>query len=282
MKRRSFPDSDVSRFFHSSSGASRFTNDASLIGDVSQTTSAAFLSIREEGIQEDSMDTASLLNGLRFVDSFFPSGGYAFSSGLEAAVQGGAVQNGEELSRYVVETLTTGMGEREAVVVGLAHEAYLSGSLGIAFKADHDLEAMQLGRESRTASRQMGRQVIRLAADQLASHPVIETYLAAVEADRTPGHLAVAIGLTLATAGWSKEDTIAAFLYQTATGFVAAAMKLMPLGQREGQRLLESWLEVIERVSHKAAHENVLQSWSPIQDIYAMRHSRLESRLFRS
>ena len=228
------------------------------------------------------MNTRSLLNGLRFVDSFFPSGGYAFSSGLEAAVQGGAVRNGEELSRYVVESLTTGLGEREAVVVGLAHEAYVSGSLGIAFEADRELEAMKLGRESRIASRQMGRQVIRLAADQRGRQLLIDDYLAAVEAERTPGHLAVAVGLTLASAGWSKEDTIASFLYQTATGFVAAAMKLMPLGQREGQRLLESWLEVIERVSRNAVDRHVLQSWSPVQDIYAMRHSRLESRLFRS
>ncbi|THJ16891.1 MAG: hypothetical protein CAF45_016945, partial [Nitrospira sp. CG24E] len=100
--------------------------------------------------------------------------------------------------------------------------------------------------------------------------------------ERVPGHLAVSFGLTLAAAGWSKEDAIAAFLYQAATGFVAAAMKLLPIGQREGQRFLESWLQVIERVSHNAAHQRVLQSWSPIQDIYAMRHSRLESRLFRS
>ena len=228
------------------------------------------------------MDTLSLLNGLRFVDSFFPSGGYAFSSGLEAAVQGGAVRNAEELSHYVVELLTTGIGEREAVVVGLAHDGSVSGILKIAFKADRELEAMKLGRESRTASRQMGRQVIRLAANQHARHLLIEDYLAVVEAEQTPGHVAVSLGLTLAAAGWSKEDTIAAFLYQTATGFVAAAMKLMPIGQREGQRLLESWLEVIERVSHKAAHQPVLQSWSPVQDIYAMRHSRLESRLFRS
>ena len=197
-------------------------------------------------------------------------------------MQGGAVRNAEELSRYVVESLMTGMGEREAVIVGLAHKAYASGVLDMAFKTDKELEAMKLGRESRTASRQMGRQVIRLAADQLARRPLIEEYLAAVEAEQTPGHLAVTVGLTLAAAGWSKEDTIAAFLYQTATGFVAAAMKLLPLGQREGQRLLESWLEVIEPISHKAAHQQVLQSWSPIQDIYAMRHSRLESRLFRS
>ena len=228
------------------------------------------------------MNTLSLLKGLRFVDSFFPSGGYAFSSGLEAAVQGGAVRDAEELSRYVVESLTTGMGEREAVAVGMAHEAYVSGVLETAFNADRELEAMKLGRESRTASRQMGRQVMRLAADQRARQPLIEEYLAAVEAEQTPGHLAVTVGLTLAAAGWSKKDTIAAFLYQAATGFVAAAMKLLPIGQREGQRLLECWLGVIEPISLKAAHQQVLQSWSPIQDIYAMRHNRLESRLFRS
>ncbi len=228
------------------------------------------------------MNTLGLLKGLRFVDSFFPSGGYAFSSGLEAAVQGGGVRNAEELSRYVVELLTTGIGEREAVAVGWAHDAFVSGILDLALKTDRELDAMKLSRESRTASRQMGRQVIRLAATQQARQPLIEDYRAAVEAEQTPGHLAVTVGLTLAAAGWSKEDTIASFLYQAATGFVAAAMKLMPLGQRGGQGLLESWLAVIEQVSHDAARQRVLQSWSPIQDIYAMRHSRLESRLFRS
>ena len=228
------------------------------------------------------MNTLSLLKGLRFVDSFFPSGGYAFSSGLEAAVQGGAVRNAEELSRYVVELLTIGIGEREAVAVGLAHEAYLSGSLESAVEADRELEAMKLGRESRTASRQMGRQVMRLAVEQATKHPLLEEFLAAVEQERTPGHLAVTLGMTLAAAGWSTEDSIAAFLYQTATGYVSAAMKLLPVGQKEGQRLIDSWLDVIQQVSQRAAQQRVFRSWSPVQDIYAMRHSRLESRLFRS
>jgi urease accessory protein len=228
------------------------------------------------------MNTLSMLKGLRFVDSFFPSGGYAFSSGLEAAVQGGAVRNAEDLSRYVVELITTGIGEREAVAVGLAHEAYLSGSLESAVEADRELEAMKLGRESRTASRQMGRQVMRLAVEQATKHPLLEEFLAAVEQERTPGHLAVTLGMTLAAAGWSKEDSIAAFLYQTATGYVSAAMKLLPVGQKEGQRLIDSWLDVIQQVSQRAAQQRVFRSWSPVQDIYAMRHSRLESRLFRS
>jgi len=228
------------------------------------------------------VDTLSLLQGLRFVDSFFPSGGYAFSSGLEAAVQGGAVRNAEELSRYVAEVLTTGIGEREAVAVGFAHDACVSGVMNLAFETDRELDAMKLGRESRLASRQMGRQVIRLAAEQSIRHPLLEEFLTAVEAERTPGHLAVTIGMTFAAAGWSKEDSIAAFLYQTATGYVAAAMKLLPLGQREGQRLIDSWLDVIQQISLRAVQQQALRSWSPVQDIYAMRHSRLESRLFRS
>jgi urease accessory protein len=228
------------------------------------------------------MDTASLLRGLRFVDNFFPSGGYAYSSGLEAAVQGRLVKNSEEFSKYVLEMLTTGIGEREAVATGLAHEAVISGMVAIALSADHELDAMKLGREGRMASRQMGRQVMRVAAAQQDGSPLLIEYRAAVEAESTSGHLAVTLGLTLADAGWAKNDTIAAFLYQAATGYVAAVMKLLPIGQREAQRLLESWLEVIEQVAQRAAERQVFKSWSPVQDIYAMRHSRLESRLFRS
>ncbi|MEP6934846.1 MAG: urease accessory UreF family protein [Nitrospirota bacterium] len=111
-----------------------------------------------------------------------------------------------------MESLTTGMGEREAVAVGLGHEAVVSGILETAFETDRELEAMKLGRETRTASQQMGRQVIRLAANQQARHPLIEDYYEAVEAEWTPGHLAVTVGFTLAAAGWSKEETSAAFL----------------------------------------------------------------------
>lgn len=228
------------------------------------------------------MTTLGLLKGLRFIDSFFPSGGYAFSAGLEAAVQGGAVTNAEDLSRYVIDLLRAGMGRREAVTAGLAQEAIVIGVLESAIEIDCELDAMKVGRESRLASRQMGRQVIRIAADRLDAHPLLKDFRAAVEAERTPGHLPVSLGLTLGAAGWGKKETVVAFLYQTAVGLVSASLKLLPIGQREGQRLIENWLPVIEQVSAEATNERRLSSWSPVQDIYAMRHRRLASRLFRS
>ena len=207
------------------------------------------------------MDTSSLLKGLRFVDSFFPSGGYAFSSGLEAAVQGGAVRNAEELSRYVVESLTTGIGEREAVAVGVAHDACVSGILEIALKADQELEAMKLGRESRTASRQMGRQTLRVAA-ALTGEARLVRYAADVDGGLAPGHHAVAYGLAASALGWAPEEAATAYLYSTTALLVGAALRLLSMGQMEGQRVLWGLHAVIERVARESAARDAGDLWS--------------------
>jgi urease accessory protein len=94
--------------------------------------------------------------------------------------------------------------------------------------------------------------------------------------------MAVSFGLTMGTIGWNAEEAAAAFLYQSAAGFVSAAMRLCSIGQREGQQVLEEWLPVIDRISREVGIDERMSSWSPVQDIYAMRHGRLEWRLFRS
>lgn len=228
------------------------------------------------------MNTSSLLKGLRFVDSFFPSGGFAFSSGLEAAVNGKAVRDGKDFARYVEGVLIHGIGRREAVAVAVVHQAASANRLHTILRVDRELDALKIGRDSRLASRQMGRQIMKVAAEQILSQPLLQDYRVHLEEGRTPGHLPVAMGMTLAACGWSRQDTVAAFLYQTVQGFVSAAMKLLPLGQQEGQHLLAQWGPLIADLSHRAKSQEALTSWSPVQDIYAMRHARLESRLFRS
>src|SRR4029450_8723849 len=121
----------------------------------------------------------------------------------------------------------------------------------------------------------MGRQVMKVAAEQNHDNRVLRDYWMAIEAGRTPGHISVAVGFTLAACHWSRQDTVAAFLYQTAQGFVSAAMKLLPLGQQEGQQLLAQWGPLIAELSQRAKPLETLASWSPVQDIYAMRHARL-------
>ncbi|MGE3153193.1 MAG: urease accessory protein UreF [Nitrospiraceae bacterium] len=228
------------------------------------------------------METLALVNGLRFIDSLFPTGGFAYSSGLEAAVQAGLVRTSGDLARYVEDSLQFGLGPREAVAAARAHQAVVLGQLAPALDADRELDAMKLVKEARLASRQMGRQVMRIAGAQSGAAPLLLQYREAVEEGRTPGHFPVCLGLTLGTIGWTRSATVAAFLYHSIAGYLSAALKLLPIGQQEGQRLIERWLPLVSRVSEHTDPASSLISWTPIQDLYAMRHRRLASRLFRS
>jgi urease accessory protein len=228
------------------------------------------------------MNTRAFLEGMRFADTFFPSGGYAFSSGLEAAVQGGAVKHSDQLAKYVEDVLRGGMSRREVLAVKQANRKASRGSVDAALSLDLELDATKLSRESRLASRQMGKQVIRIAVDQIRAARILNEYRDVVEAGRAPGHLAVTFGLTMGSCGWSPEEAAGAFLYQTAVGFISAAMRLSPIGQHEGQRILGEWLPLIDRISRESDSHTSMSSWAPIQEIYAMRHGQLEWRLFRS
>jgi urease accessory protein len=228
------------------------------------------------------MNTLSLLQGLRFLDSFFPSGSFAFSSGLEAAIQGGTVRDAASLERFVSDSLHAGLGTREAVVVGLTWDAAGEGAFSRVIELDLRLNSMHLARDLRRASRQMGRQIGRIAGEHFSGQIIMQHYLAAVETGTAPGHSAVSLGLTLYAAGWDKQESIAGFLYQSVVGYNSAALKLLSIGQRESQRLLHASMPLIADISARAATASDLFSWTPVHDIYAMRHARLESRLFRS
>ena len=228
------------------------------------------------------MDTRLLLQGFRYLDTFFPSGGFAFSSGLETAVQEGHVRTTDDLNRYVADFFRRGLGTCEAVALAQAYQASRKRDLDSVIQTDHALEAMKLCRETRAASRQMGRSLLHHAIPPQDNHGIIEEFARAVYSGRSSGHLAVTFGVVFQTIGWDQQHTIAGFLYQTGVGFVSASYKLLPIGQREGQRLLESWVPLIEELSRTVDARMPLMAWTPIQEIYAMRHSQLTSRMFRS
>ena len=228
------------------------------------------------------MDTRPLLQGFRYLDTFFPSGGFAFSSGLETAVQEGHVRTADELNRYATDSFRWGLGTCEAVALAQAYQASCAGDLKGVVQADRALESIKLCRETRAASHQMGRSLLHHAVPQRNGAGILEGFCAEVYAGRSPGHLAVTFGIVFQAIGWDQQQTIAGFLYQAGVGFVSASYKLLPIGQREGQRMLESWVPLFEEISRAVDARASLTSWTPIQEIYAMRHSELPSRMFRS
>lgn len=224
-----------------------------------------------------------LLSLLQFGDSAFPTGGYAHSFGLESYCQAGVVRDAGGLARFLVTQLEGATGPCDATAVAAALGAMQAGDRDECRRLDETLEAMKPVREFREGSRQMGRQTLRVAA-ALTADTALAAYREEVDTGQAPGHHAVAFGMAGGSLGWTGLEAAAAFLYSTSALLVAAALRLLPIGQLEGQRVLWGLHPLIERLAREAAARDAADLWSftPGIDIEGMRHEQLEARLFRS
>lgn len=229
------------------------------------------------------MTDPRLLSLLHFGDSAFPTGGYAHSFGLETYCQAGLVRGREDLERFLVAQLEGASGPCDATAAVGVRAAAASGDLERCRAIDGTLEAMKAVTEFREASRQMGRQTLRVGA-ALTEEPSLVAYAGDVEKSLAPGHHAVAYGLAAAALGWTPEATATAFLYSSTALLVGAALRLLPMGQLEGQRVLWGLHPVIERVGRDAVTRDAGDLWSfaPGIELAGIRHTSLEMRLFRS
>ena len=189
----------------------------------------------------------------------------------------------EGLERFLLAQLEGAAGPCDATAAAGALRALARDDLEAGRRLDETIEAMKVVKAFREGSRQMGRQTLRVAAS-LVGDARLGLYLDEVNARRAPGHHAVAFGLVAGALGWDAEAAATAFLYSTTALLVGAALRLLPMGQLEGQAVLWGLHPVIQRVAREAAERPAALLWSftPGLDIQGMLHARLDARLFRS
>ena len=83
---------------------------------------------------------------------------------------------------------------------------------------------------------------------------------------------------------WPAEEMAGAYLYSTSAALVGAALRLMPLGQLAGQRILWNIRPLIAKLAEEVQGKTETDMWTfaPALEIAAMRHASLDARLFRS
>lgn len=231
----------------------------------------------------ETVNPTSLLSLLQLADGLFPAGGFAHSFGLETYTQDGRVRDLAGLEAFVAAHLEGSAGPADAVAVAVAARCARVGDLPGWLALDGRLDAMKCVPELRAASRQMGRQTLRVAV-ALRDDPALGALARAAEAGETPAHHAVAFGAALGTDSVPPEAAAAAFLYSTTALLVGASLRLIALGQVDGQRAIATMRPRIARLARAAAAARAEDMWSfnPALDVASIRHETLETRLFRS
>jgi urease accessory protein len=212
----------------------------------------------------------------QLADSALPTGGFAHSGGLEAALQLGRCAGAEGLERFLAEALWNA-GAAALPFVEAAH-ASPDRLEPLDRRADAALPETVANRASRVQGHAFLRAAAAVAPEALA--PLSRR----VEAAGLPGHLAPVFGAALSRVGVPALEARRLFLYQVARGVLSAAVRLGVVGPFEAQALLARAASGAEEVLVATAGRppEEAASAAPLLDLAQGHQDRLYSRLFRS
>ena len=216
-----------------------------------------------------------LLRLLSWLSPAFPTGAFAYSHGLEWAVEQGAVCDLDSMVHWVRDLLCFGTGRSDAILIRHAHRAGAGPALrDVADRAC----ALAASRERAEESAAQGAAFARAISVWLTV-PVPIT----LDGD-ADWPLPVVIGATFAAAGLAEERTVLGALHGMAANLVSAAVRLVPLGQTDGLRALRALEPTILRVCADSRNETLddVGGFCFGADLAALLHETQSTRLFRS
>lgn len=225
----------------------------------------------------------NLLSLLQLSDPTLPIGGYAHSSGLETYVQQGIVKDVDTAKKFITGMLAQNLQYTDAAFVSLVYDAAENNDLDTILELDEECNAVKLPKEIRQASQKLGIRLMKIF-EPMGNGVVAVKYKKAVYDKVTYGHYCIAFGVYANEFKLTKTDALTGFYYNAAAGFVTNCVKLIPLGQQDGQQILFSMQPLIQQLVENTLHpdKSMIGLCCSGFDIRCMQHEQLYSRLYMS
>lgn len=212
------------------------------------------------------MTDTDLLSLTQWLSPAFPVGGYAYSHGLEWAVSEGQAKTAADVAAWINDVLVFGSGRTDAVLLCKAMDPEVDLG-GLAATA----QALAPSKERWQETFDQGR-AFSEAANALkgTAYP--------------PVALPVAVGRAARQLSLSPQTVAALYLHAFVSNLVSCAVRFVPLGQTEGQKVLAGLHGTIEQVAKDAVTTPLDQiaSGVPGADLASMHHETQQVRIFRT
>lgn len=228
-----------------------------------------------------STEVGWLLGLLQTTDALYPTGAYAHSFGLEGMVDAGVVKDKETLRRFLLTSVLPTLRNVELPLAAHAWRAFGAGDWATIRELSVLASALRAPQETRLASQAIGRQRAELAAN-IHGAPLAQEYLRRVMAGRWPHAAVLSVALEAHIHAAPLPAVLAATCYAAVAGVIAAAMKVLRLGQNSAQGLLTEALALCPALVADASDLPLDEiGWfNPWLDIASARHETSAARLF--
>ncbi len=225
---------------------------------------------------------ANLARFLQFGDSMLPVGAFAFSGGLESAIQKRVVTDAATLAAYARTAVDqAAMGDGIALLG--AHRAAAAGKVGELVRIDQRVYARKLSSEARTMSVRMGKKFTELGVE-VTGAPLLVTWRERIDAGAAPGSYPVAVAASFAALGLSERHAFVVHQYGVAAMILSAALRLMKVSHLDTQRMLYELNAGADAAYEAAAIARLddMAGFAPLVEILAAVHVKAHVRLFMS
>jgi urease accessory protein len=226
------------------------------------------------------VNAAALCRLMAWLSPAYPVGAFSYSGGVEWAVEAGDIRDGETLWDWLSVMIGDGGGFCDAVFFAHAHRAI----------ADNDDAALRAVAELAAAFAPSKERFLETTAQGRAFLDVTQAVWPCATLARLaavwdgPVALPVAVGIACAGHGIAREAALHAFLQALVANWISAGVRLIPLGQTDGQRVLAALETTIAQAAARALATSLddVGGCAFRADIAGMRHETQYTRLFRS
>ena len=225
-------------------------------------------------------DSAALYRLLTWLSPAYPVGAFSYSHGLETAVEDALVTRRADLVAYIETVLRHGAGKVDAALLVAAWRAANSDKPRVLDQVAQLAAAWRGTAETALETMQQGGSFTSIT---IAAWP--DARFAAF-AGRHAGRLAhpVAFGAVAGFQGVPLLASVTAWLAAFGANLVSAGLRLVPLGQTDGQLAIAALQPIVQAAAQEAllADLDTMGTAAPMLELLSMRHETQYTRLFRS
>jgi urease accessory protein len=226
------------------------------------------------------LEGGALYRLMAWLSPAYPVGAFSYSSGIEWAVETGDIRDADGLRSWLAVIISQGGGFCDGVFFVHAHHS-VTGNDAAALRTVAELAAAFAPSKERHLETTAQGEAF-LAATRAAWPCAALDMLA--ESWSGPVAYPVAVGVTAAGHGISLDASLQAYQHAVAANLISAGVRLIPLGQNDGQRVLAALEPVVAAAAQRAlgASLDEIGSAALRADLATLRHEAQYTRLFRS
>ncbi|MHC5201291.1 urease accessory protein UreF [Myroides sp. LJL119] len=220
---------------------------------------------------------------LHLSDPTLPIGGYTHSNGLETYVQKGIVCDKQSAKSYVKHNLWYNIKYNDAALMKLAFDAAKIGDFQRIIDLDLECNALKAPMEVRVGSQKLGLRLFKIFS-RYYDLPLVEQLQKALDQKDIYGHYCIVYGVFAYLMELPIVEAMHAYYYNATISMVTNAVKLVPLGQLDGQDILYDLHQEIWTLSQESLNldPSLIGMCNIGFDIRCMQHEHLYSRLYLS